>query len=118
MSLEKEKLQFEWQKATNNFMIYLSLLIALASFIFISPLQFRLYLFWLLIVVLVLMGISMIVMNMKEYNYGHYTLRDKRKKEMDLKARIIRLIYMIPILIGIAIIYFGIVIALFMSGII
>ena len=106
MSLQKEKLQFEWQRATNHFMLYVTFLIALTSFLFVSPPQFKIYLIWSIVVVTILIGMTLMILYIKEYDYGYVALRDKRKNKK-IGDYLVWFIYLINTIIGVYIIAIG-----------
>ena len=107
MSKETERLNFNWQRSNNQYMVLLTIIIGSFSFLSIMPDRYKIYLFWLLAISITLFGFSIINLNADELVYEFKGLRDKREKVTKFKKYTRLVVYLFIAFTGLMIMLFG-----------
>ena len=116
MSKETERMNFEWQKANNHYVILLTIILFLASTINLIPDNLKKISVIITFITIILFGLAMITLRAKEFVYYWQGLRDKRTKISPFERYFSILLYLFECLIGMVILLFGVYV-LFFSGI-
>lgn len=108
MTKERERLNFEWQRANNRYMALLTIIIFLTSFLKSFPPDIQIYMTILLSLSLSLLGVTIVDVNACELVYSFKGLRDDRKKVTKFKKYSIMISYLFVSLLGIIMALFGV----------
>ena len=116
MSKTRERLNFKWQKSNNQYMILLTIIIGLVSFMDIVPQRFKFHFFLILSLCISFFGLSVISLNADELVYTWKGLRDNRKKVSKFEKITSLIVYLFIALIGFCIIILGIYLSFVLLG--
>ena len=116
MSKERERLNFNWQKSNNQYMILLTIIISIFSSQSVIPDKYKIYSYWILGITITLFGLSMISLNVDELVYSWKGLRDKRIKVTPFRKISVLIIYFFQAFVGLVIIFLGGYLLLILAG--
>jgi hypothetical protein len=116
MSKQLERMNFEWQKANNHYVLLLTIILFLASSMNLIPNNLKKIAAGTTFVTILLFGLAMITLRAKEFVYYWQGLRDKRTKVPFFERYFSICLYLFECLMGLIVFFFAIYI-LFFSGI-
>ncbi|VVB80645.1 Uncharacterised protein [uncultured archaeon] len=116
MSKELERMNFEWQKANNDYVFILTIILFLASTISIIPDNLKLASLYFLFFIIELFGLSIITLTVKEREYYVGGLVDKREKVTPVKKGLTLFGYLFRIFVGLFIVLFGLMLIFVLNG--
>jgi len=116
MTKEIARLNHRYQKSSNQYMILLTIIIALVSFLDSLPQKFKIYAFWVLSLSITLFGLLVISLNADELVYTWKALKDKRKRVSKFERVTSLIVYLFIALMGLLIIALGGYLMLVLSG--
>jgi hypothetical protein len=115
---ERERLAFQWQKSSNQYMIMLTIVIGLFSAQGVIPKEYLIIYYWVLSFSIIVFGLFLVILNADELKYTWTGLRDKRLKITKTKKITTVIVYLFNSLVGLFAIVAGGFLMLVLSGLI
>lgn len=117
MSKERERMNFTWQKSNNQYMILLTLIIAVFSSQNVIPDKYKIYSYGLLAFLITFFGLSIVSLNADELVYNWKGLRDKRIKVTKFRRISVLITYFFQVFIGLVVMFLGSYLFLVLVGV-